>query len=129
MPYGETYVSVDASAVSVGISPMTDISGVTPPYDGGVVVTLQVSWTYDPLSGEGGFSGRGWFWNDSNNILNEQIWGAEGDFKNWLREGDKTEELNDIFRRWPADEKATFMTANQSSLGAGDCLVISVPST
>lgn len=121
---GETYVSVDANALNFGISPM-NISGHTEPDpSGSTSVNLEVRWTYEEGTGNGGFTGVGWFWSDPNNILNKQSWTTEEEFKKWLSGGDRTTELDAIFSGWDASNKATFMTNNQGALGGGGCMLI-----
>lgn len=85
---GEVYAEVEASVVNNGISPMAMVSGNPEPIDGQSYVVVWIRWRYDDSTGSGGYTGVGWFWEDSNNGLHTSgIWeDNEESFKQWLIE-------------------------------------------
>ena len=117
---GEVYAEVEASVVNNGISPMAMISGNPTPVDGQAYVVVWIRWRYDPETGEGGYTGQGWFWNDSNNALPE-YWTSEEEFKSWLKTNNP-QNLDSCLESWNATDKAAFLNTHLSELEAGGCL-------
>ena len=116
---GEIYTEVDASVLNPGISTMAMISGNPEPIDGQAYVVVWIRWRYDSETGEGGYTGMSWYFNDSNNGL--QKYGTEELFKEWLTENGPTD-FDEILSDWDAEEKAAFLNAHLSELEAGGCL-------
>lgn len=120
MAEGQEYVEVDASVVNGGIAPMAMVSGNPTPVDGEAVVVVWIRWRYDDATGDGGFTGNGWYFSDPyNNIANH--YKTEDEFKEWLvtsKPGDHVSVLGD----WPADNKADFLNANLGVLEDHGCL-------
>lgn len=119
MAYGEVYVEVDASVIGGSIMPMATISGNPQPIVGQESFGVWLRWRYDSETGEGGFTGQGWFWGDDNNALTK-FFGSEDDFKDWLVKN-RPENLDYYLGTWGGAEKSAFFTANQSKLGQGNC--------
>lgn len=119
MANGEVYVEVDASVVNGGIAPMAIVSGNPTPVDGQAYVVVWIRWRYDDTTGEGGYTGTGWHFEDLNNGL--QSYGSETEFKEWLTTA-KPGNLDDVLDDWPAADKAAFLNAHLSALEAGGCL-------
>lgn len=117
---GEVYAEVEASVVNNGISPMAMVSGNPEPIDGQAYVVVWIRWRYDDSTGAGGYTGSGWYWEDSNNGLHQQF-GTEDDFKEWLVKNKPTE-LDDELKNWDPAEKAAFLNAHLSELEAHGCL-------
>lgn len=124
MAYGEVYVEVDASVIGGGIMPMTMISGNPEPVDGQSYVVVWIRWRYDDRTGEGGYTGTGWYFEDQNNGL--QSYGSEEDFKKFLVENNGTTSFDDIFSKWAPAEKAAFLNSHLGDLEAGDCVYFAV---
>ena len=116
---GEIYTEVDASVLNPGISTMAMISGNPEPIDGQAYVVVWIRWKYDNETGEGGYTGTGWYFDDPNNGL--QSYGTEDAFKAWLIEYGPTN-FDQVLSDWNAAEKAAFLNAHLSSLEAGGCL-------
>lgn len=119
MAEGQVYVEVDASVVNGGIAPMAIVSGNPTPVDGQAYVVVWIRWRYDDLTGDGGYTGTGWHFNDPNNGL--QNYSSEAAFKEWLKE-EKPGDLNNVLDKWPADDKAAFLNTHLSELEANGCL-------
>ena len=119
MAYGEVYVEVDASVIGGGIMPMAIISGDPEPIVGQESFGVWLRWRYDDATGEGGFTGQGWFWDDVNNALKDSF-NSEEEFKALLV-SDKPTDLNKYLGTWGGERKSAFFTANQSKLGQGNC--------
>lgn len=119
MANGEVYAQVDASVVNGGIAPMAIVSGNPTPVDGQSYVVVWIRWRYDDESGEGGYTGTGWHFDDLNNGL--QKYGSETAFKEWLTT-ETPGNLDEVLGSWPADDKAAFLNAHLSALEAGGCL-------
>lgn len=119
MAEGQVYVEVDASVVNGGIAPMAIVSGSPEPVDGQSVVVVWIRWRYDSGTGEGGYTGTGWYFTDPNNGL--QSYGSEENFKKYLVENEITS-FDDILSNWEPEEKAAFLNAHLSDLEAGGCL-------
>lgn len=117
---GEVYAEVEASVVNNGISPMAIVSGNPEPIDGQSYVVVWIRWRYDDATGEGGYTGTGWYWDDPNNGL-YGYGGSEVGFKEWLVK-EKPGNLNDILEQWSADAKAAFLNTHLSQLEAADCI-------
>ena len=119
MANGEVYAQVDASVVNGGIAPMAIVSGNPTPVDGQAVVVVWIRWRYDDATGDGGYTGTGWYFNDSNNGLRDFT--SEAEFKNYLT-GNKTQNLDDILSKWDATEKAAFLNTHLDVLEENDCV-------
>lgn len=126
MANGEVYVEVDASVVNGGIAPMAMVSGNPEPVDGQAYVVVWIRWRYDDVTGEGGYTGTGWHFDDPNNGL--QSYGSEEDFKKYLVANEITS-FDDILLNWKPAEKAAFLNAHLSELEAGGCLYFTTGST
>lgn len=119
MANGEVYAQIDASVVNGGIAPMAIVSGNPTPVDGQAYVVVWIRWRYDDATGDGGYTGTGWYFNDSNNGL--QSYSSEAAFKEWLKD-EKPGNLDDVLDKWPADDKAAFLNAHLGELEANDCV-------
>lgn len=119
MAEGQVYAEVDASVVNSGIAPMAMVSGNPTPVDGQAYVVVWIRWRYDSETGEGGYTGTGWYFDDPNNGL--QGYGSEDDFKKKLT-SENPERLDYILEDWKASEKAAFLNAHLGELEANDCL-------
>lgn len=119
MAYGEVYVEVDASVIGGGIMPMAIISGSPEPVAGEETFGVWLRWRYDEATGEGGFTGGGWYFDDIYNEINKEF-STEQDFKNYLVK-EKPTNLIDVLGEWDPIEKGRFFTNNQSALGANNC--------
>lgn len=126
MAEGQVYVEVDASVVNGGIAPMAIVSGKPTPVDGQAYVVVWIRWRYDNTTGEGGYTGTGWHFDDMNNGL--QGYGTEEDFKNYLKT-DKPENLDSILSGWDATKKAAFLNTHLSELEANDCVYFTANNT
>ena len=120
MAYGEIYVEVDASVIGGGIMPMAMISGNPQPVDGQSYVVVWIRWRYDDATGDGGYTGTGWYFNDQNNNISAHF-NSEADFKRWLTTK-KPSDLNDVLNDWNAANKAEFLNEHLGILQAGDCV-------
>ena len=116
---GEVYAEVEASVVNNGISPMAMVSGNPEPIDGQAYVVVWIRWRYDDSTGDGGYTGVRWFWEDPNNGLHQ--FATEDAFKAWLVT-EKPTKLDDILGGWNAAAKAAFLNAHLSELEAHGCL-------
>lgn len=116
---GEIYTEVDASVLNPGISTMAMISGNPEPIDGQAYVVVWVRWKYDSATGEGGYTGTGWHFNDPNNGL--QQYGSEEEFKEFLTNSNPTD-FDQILSNWNATQKAAFLNNHLSELETGGCL-------
>ena len=120
MAQGEIYVEVDASAINGGIAPMAMVSGNPEPVDGKAYVVVWIRWRYDNETGDGGYTGTGWYFNDANNNINKH-YSSEEAFKNWLKT-DKPIDLGKVLDDWNAKNKADFLNTHLSTLESGGCL-------
>ena len=120
MAYGEVYVEVDASVVNGGIAPMAIVSGNPEPVDGQSYVVVWIRWKYDDSTGDGGFTGTGWYFDDSNNNIATH-YSTEEEFKDWLTTK-KPGDLGEVLDDWSATNKAAFLNAHLTELDAGGCL-------
>ena len=120
---GEVYAEVEASVVNNGISPMAMVSGNPTPVDGQSYVVVWIRWRYDDSTGNGGYTGVGWFWEDSNNGLHTSgLWeDNEESFKQWLIKK-KPMDFDQILSTWDADQKAAFLNSHLGILEANDCV-------
>ena len=118
---GQIYTEVDASVLNPGISTMAMISGNAEPSDGQTYLVVWIRWRYDNESGNGGYTGTSWYFNDSNNILVSEFPGGEEDFKQWLTTNKPTD-LDAILSKWDAGSKAAFLNTNMGSLVTDGCL-------
>lgn len=119
MAEGQVYVEVDASVVNGGIMPMAIISGNPEPVAGEETFGVWLRWWYDDTTGEGGFTGGGWYVDDLNNPIREK-YGTEEAFKKYLME-EKPGDLNDVLGSWDPDAKGQFYTNNQDALASKNC--------
>lgn len=126
MANGEVYVEVDASVVNGGIAPMAIVSGNPTPVDGQAYVVVWIRWRYENTTGDGGFTGNGWYFTDPNNILSARF-ATEDDFKEHLKTG--VTDLDDVLSNWPAEKKAAFLNSHLSQLEAGGCLYFTANNT
>lgn len=120
MAEGQVYVEVDASVVNGGIAPMAMVSGNPTPVDGQAFVVVWIRWRYDNGTGEGGYTGTGWHFDDPNNNIAKHYL-SEDDFKNWLTTN-KPPNLDEVLNDWPAENKAAFLNSHLSKLEANGCL-------
>lgn len=118
MANGEVYVEVDASVVNGGIAPMAIVSGNPEPPEGQTAVVVWIRWWYEDSTGDGGFTGNGWYFTDSNNTLRQ--FGSEDEFKRQLMAGEIN--LDEVLSKWPAGEKVAFLNSHLNELGTGNCL-------
>ena len=119
MAQGEMYVEVDASVVNGGIAPMAMVSGNPEPVVGQESFGVWLRWQYNDATGEGGFTGKGWFWEDSNNALRDSF-SDESAFKAMLVK-DTPQNLDQYLGNWGSERKAAFFEKNQGQLGRGGC--------
>lgn len=119
MAYGEVYVEVDASVIGGGIMPMAMISGSPEQVAGEETFGVWLLWKYDDQTGNGGFTGVSWFFDDSCNPIRKK-YNTEQEFKDYLM-GYKPTDLNDVLGDWDPAEKGQFFTNNQGALGAHNC--------
>lgn len=120
MAEGQVYVEVDASVINGGVMPMAMVSGNPSPVDGQSYVVVWIRWRYDDQTGEGGYTGTGWYFTDpDNNIKNH--YPTENEFKTWLK-SKKPTDLNDVLDDWPAKNKAEFLNKYMTELDASGCL-------
>lgn len=120
MTFGETYIEVDASVVNGGIAPMAMISGNPEPVDGEAYVIVWIRWRYDDVTGEGGYTGTGWYFDDPDNNIKKH-YETEQEFKDYLtREIPK--DLNNVMSDWDAEKKAAFLNKHTGVLTASGCL-------
>lgn len=120
MAEGQVYVEVDASVVNGGIMPMAIVSGNPEPVDGQSYVVVWIRWKYDDLTGAGGYTGTGWYFDDPNNNLKKHH-STEDDFKQWLT-SEKPTDLDSVLNDWPASSKADFLTEHLGDLEDGGCV-------
>lgn len=119
MAEGQVYVEVDASVVNGGIMPMAIVSGNPEPIVGQESFGVWIRWRYDTETGEGGFTGNGWFWYDTNNALRDSF-PSEEEFKAMLIR-EKPENLNAYLGDWGSERKSAFFNDNQRMLGQNNC--------
>ena len=119
MAQGEIYVEVDASAINGGISTMAMVSGNPEPVAGQESFGVWLRWRYDSETGEGGFTGGGWYFDDIYNAINKEF-GTEQEFKDYLVQNTPSN-LDDVLGTWDPVDKGRFFTNNQSALGANKC--------
>lgn len=119
MAEGQVYVEVDGSAVSGGIMPMAIVSGNPEPVAGQESFGVWLRWRYDDETGDGGFTGTGWYFDDIYNAINKK-YSTEQEFKKYLVET-KPKDLDDVLGIWDPTDKGRFFTKNQSALGANNC--------
>lgn len=119
MAEGQVYVEVDASVVNGGIAPMAIVSGKPEPVDGQAVVVVWIRWRYDSGTGEGGYTGTGWHFDDPNNGLQSYV--TEESFKTHLI-NTKPTNLDTILAEWNPVEKAAFLNTHLNELQVGGCL-------
>lgn len=118
--YGEEYAQVDASVVNPGISTMAMVSGNPEPVDGQSYVVVWIRWRYDNATGDGGYTGTGWYFDDADNNI-KRHYSTEEEFKTWLIAQTPTD-LKSVLDDWPAENKAAFLNKHMTELDAGGCL-------
>ena len=77
------------------------------------------------MTGEGGYTGTGWYFEDPNNGLHEH--GSEEDFKRFLVE-QQPASFDDILSDWDPEEKAAFLNSHLSQLESGNCVYFTAES-
>lgn len=117
---GEIYAEVNANALNPGISTMAMVSGNPEPVDGQSYVVVWIRWNYDDTTGEGGYTGTGWYFDDHDNNLKNH-YSTEPEFKNWLTT-EKPTDLDAVLKDWNATNKAAFLNKHMTELDAGGCL-------
>ena len=117
---GEIYTEVDASVLNTGISPMATVSSAPRPPEGTGYVAVWYRWRYDDTTGEGGFTGQGWYFNDPDNVLNT-LFDSEEAFKEMLRT-DKPKNLDQWLSQWTKDDQIAFLNKHIGTLGTAGCL-------
>ena len=120
MAQGQIYVEVDASSINGGIMPMTMVSGNPQPVDGQSYVVVWIRWQYDDVTGNGGYTGTGWYFEDPDNNI-QKHYSTEQAFKGWLTE-ERPTNLDSVLGDWLASNKAAFLNKNMTKLDAGGCL-------
>lgn len=120
MAQGQIYVEVDASSINGGIMPMAMVSGNPEPVDGQSYVVVWIRWQYDDETGNGGFTGTGWYFDDPDNNIARHYESVE-EFKKWLVDKHPLD-LNDILGDWQAENKAEFLNKYTTELDSGGCL-------
>lgn len=119
MAEGQVYVEVDASVINGGVMPMAMVSGNPEPVAGQESFGVWLRWRYDDQTGNGGFTGVGWFWNDENNVLNDSLM-TEEEFKAMLVR-ETPQNLDAYLGTWGSDRKMAFFDKHQGVLGANKC--------
>lgn len=107
---GQTYVVVEGGVVDQRSNTL-GISGDDNPGTGEASDSYWLHWYYDS-QGKGGFSNRGWFWEDTNNYLDDawetwrmrngyisQDYGGEPGFEKYLSE-EHPSNLDHLFSIW-----------------------------
>ena len=119
---GQAYVEVDASVVNGGIMPMAIVSGNPEPIYGQESFGVWLRWWYDDETGEGGFTGTGWYFDDNNKINNALCdhFSSVEEFKAMLIK-DRPEDLNAYLGNWGSERKSAFFNDNQGTLGQNNC--------
>lgn len=120
MAEGQVYVEVDASVVNGGAMPMAIVSSRPEAPEGSEDVTVWIRWRYDDSTGNGGFTGVGWYWEDENNWLRRSF-ESEDDFKSVLKT-QKPQNLDLWLDSWPKQMKIDFFTDNMYTLWPSGCL-------
>lgn len=123
MANGEVYAQVDASVVNGGIAPMAMVSGNQEPESGQELVVVWIRWQYDNETGDGGYTGQGWFFNDEYNSIIDD-YPSEQEFKAYLV-ASKPNNLDEVLGDWDAVSKAQFITKHMTQLAASGCLGMS----
>ena len=117
---GEIYTEVDASVLNTGISPMATVSSAPHPPEGSEYVVVWYRWKYDDTTGEGGFTGQGWYFSDPNNVLND-LFETEEAFKEMLVR-DRPENLDSWLSHWTKEDQIAFLNDHIGPLGNAGCL-------
>jgi len=129
--YGQIYTTIDARTVNSGISTLATSGEIPGGDEGAVGLMAWVTWVYDD-SGEGGYTSKGWFWDDPNNDL-KLNWGqyvsstfdsstgmsydnTEAGFKQWLA-ATRPDDLNLLLEDWNLKRKEDFVNSNMNTLG------------
>ena len=121
MAEGQVYAQVDASVVNGGIAPMAMVSSAQTPPEGQTDVTIWIRWRYENESGEGGYTGTGWYFNQTySNGLEE--FASEEAFKEYLVKN-KPINLDNYLGNWSSKDKAAFLTEQTGNLFANGCIV------
>lgn len=99
---------------------MAMVSGEPEPVDGTAYVVVWIRWQYNDGTGDGGYTGTGWYFDDSdNNIKNH--YPTEQEFRNWLI-SETPKDLDSVLGDWQASNKAAFLNKYMTELDAGGCL-------
>lgn len=120
MTFGETYVEVNAGVVNGGIAPMAMVSGNPEPGGGEDLILVWIRWVYDDVTGEGGYTGTGWYFDDQDNNLHNHF-GSEQEFKDYLTQN-QPRDLDDVLGDWAVQDKVAFLNRHIDDLNAGGCL-------
>ena len=123
MANGEVYAQVDASVVNSGIAPMATVSGNQEPESGQELVVVWIRWWYDDTTGDGGYTGQGWFFDDEYNSIIDD-YKSEEEFKAYLV-ASKPDTLDTVLGDWDAASKAQFITNHMTQLAVNGCLGMS----
>lgn len=120
MAEGQVYVEVDASVINGGVMPMAIVSGNPEPIDGQSYVVVWIRWRYDDATGDGGYTGYSWYFDDPNNNIKKH-YSNQDDFIKWLITDHPTD-LNSVLSDWSADSKAAFLTSYNEELSKYGCV-------
>ena len=122
MAEGQVYVEVDASAVGGGIMPMAIVSSNPVPEEGQTYVVVWIRWRYENTTGEGGYTGIEWYFDDPDNYLkNGSGCSSEKDFRQWLV-NNTPENFDALLSNWPAATKSAFLNKYTGDLWEAGCL-------
>lgn len=102
--YGEIYTEIDASVVNNSISTLS-ISGESGSQEGEEVITAWLLWTYEEATGNGGFTGRGWYFYETPLSGTFQ---DETAFKNYLIQN-TPDNLDEYLGNWRKEDKIDFI--------------------
>lgn len=124
---GEVYAEVDASVLNPGISTMAMVSGNPEPVDGQSYVVVWIRWRYDDTTGDGGYTGTGWYYDDPNNHI-PNVYPIENEFKKWLVD-EKPADLDSVLGDWSAADKAAFLNTHIGTLEDSGCIYFTANAT
>ena len=116
---GEVYAEVDASVLNPGISTMATVSGNPEPVDGQSYVVVWIRWRYDDATGDGGYTGTSWYFDDPYNNIPKHY--SEEEFKKWLVD-EKPTNLDSVLGDWSAADKAEFLNRHIGTLEDSGCI-------
>lgn len=122
MAEGQVYVEVDASVVNGGIMPMAIVSSNPEPEEGQTYVVVWIRWRYNDQTGDGGYTGIQWYFDDPDNYLaTGSNTSSETEFKAWLVEH-TPENFDALLSSWPATTKSAFLNKHTGELWNSGCL-------